>query len=464
MQLWQLDIMGGIYLADGRECKLVTGIDDHSRFVVIAQVVAHPTGRAVCEAFAAALSTYGVPAEVLTDNGRQFTGRFAKPMPAEVLFERICRENGITARLTKPRSPTTTGKIERLHRTLRRELLDEAGPFADEAAAQASISAWVEGYNHSRPHQSLSMATPFSVFRPAHPSVAPGLGPLQSSPPQPWSPGSSVPPPPQLPTEFRPPPGAANGHGEQQARAVELEMLVTAAGRVCLPGNQSVKLGGAYAGRTVTVWADDRSIHLSLDGQLIRTRPSRLSPVDLSTLVMKGGRPAGPPPGSAALPAGPLPPATVVELERTVARDGEIQLGGKRVLLDAQLAGQQVTLRLEGQLMHVVAAGLLAKTVPASIPPEARARLSGARTAASPSPLPPTQHPRAQRRVPTDGVIMVARQRLRVGASHAGKTVTVVIDDTCFRVLHGGIELCMHPRKTPGPVTRFKAHARRSDA
>jgi transposase InsO family protein len=28
-----------------------------------------------------------------------------------VLFERICRENGITQRLTKPRSPTTTGKI-----------------------------------------------------------------------------------------------------------------------------------------------------------------------------------------------------------------------------------------------------------------------------------------------------------------------------------------------------------------
>lgn len=29
MQLWQLDIMGGVFLADGRKCKLVTGIDDH---------------------------------------------------------------------------------------------------------------------------------------------------------------------------------------------------------------------------------------------------------------------------------------------------------------------------------------------------------------------------------------------------------------------------------------------------
>ena len=50
MQLWQLDIVGGIRLADGSELKLVSGIDDHSRYCVIAQVVV----RAVCAAFAIA--------------------------------------------------------------------------------------------------------------------------------------------------------------------------------------------------------------------------------------------------------------------------------------------------------------------------------------------------------------------------------------------------------------------------
>lgn len=64
------------------------------------------------------MRTYGVPAEVLTDNGKQFTGRFTKCRPAEALFERVCRENGITAKLVKPCSPTTTGKIERRHQTL----------------------------------------------------------------------------------------------------------------------------------------------------------------------------------------------------------------------------------------------------------------------------------------------------------------------------------------------------------
>jgi transposase len=39
MELWQLDVMGGIWLADGRELKAVTGIDDHSRFCVMAGLV-----------------------------------------------------------------------------------------------------------------------------------------------------------------------------------------------------------------------------------------------------------------------------------------------------------------------------------------------------------------------------------------------------------------------------------------
>ncbi|KLO25193.1 hypothetical protein ABW17_30305, partial [Mycobacterium nebraskense] len=66
-------------------------------------------------------------------------------------------------------------KIERFHKTLRRELLDSAGPFVSIEAAQQAIDAWVHGYNHSRPHQSLGMATPATVFRPAPIDVIPPL-------------------------------------------------------------------------------------------------------------------------------------------------------------------------------------------------------------------------------------------------------------------------------------------------
>jgi transposase InsO family protein len=162
MALWQLDIVGGAFLADGTEAKIVTGLDDHSRYCVICRAVVRATGRAVCLAFAAALAQFGVPEEVLTDNGKQFTDRFGKG--GEVLFDRICRDNGITHRLTQPRSPTTTGKVERFHGSLRRELLDDAVPFADLAAAQAAVDGWVQEYNTRRPHQALGMAVPADRF------------------------------------------------------------------------------------------------------------------------------------------------------------------------------------------------------------------------------------------------------------------------------------------------------------
>ncbi|MEV4009874.1 IS481 family transposase [Nonomuraea angiospora] len=165
MQLWQMDLVDGVPLTDGCTCKVVTGIDDHSWFVVLATVLPVASGRAVCEAFAAAMRRYGVPAEVLTDNGKQFTGRYTKPLPVEVMFERLCRHNGITARLTRPRSPTTTGKIERWRKTLRREFLDQAGPFESPLIAQEAIDGRVEAYNYQRPHQALQMATPSERFR-----------------------------------------------------------------------------------------------------------------------------------------------------------------------------------------------------------------------------------------------------------------------------------------------------------
>jgi transposase InsO family protein len=67
MELWQMDVMGRVHLADGLEVKVVTGIDDHSRFIVSAKVVARATARPVCQALGEALARYGIPDQVLTD-------------------------------------------------------------------------------------------------------------------------------------------------------------------------------------------------------------------------------------------------------------------------------------------------------------------------------------------------------------------------------------------------------------
>ena len=140
MQLWQLDIVGGVFLAAGAECKVVTGVDDHSRFCVLAAVVVRPTGRAVCAAFAAALIEFGVPDEVLTDNGKQFTARFGRPHGGEVLFDRICRENGIAHRLTASGPQPRPGRSRRRHAHL-----DRTHAQGDRAASRDDRNALTEG-------------------------------------------------------------------------------------------------------------------------------------------------------------------------------------------------------------------------------------------------------------------------------------------------------------------------------
>jgi transposase InsO family protein len=164
MELWQMDIVGRFHLADGTEVKVVTGIDDHSRFCVCARVVARATARPVCEALQWALRTHGVPDQILSDNGKVFTNRFGQG-PGPVLFDRICANNGIRHLLTAPYSPTTTGKVERFHKTMRSEFLvdhDRVHPSIE--ALQRALDAWVHEYNSKRPHQSLGDRPPIERF------------------------------------------------------------------------------------------------------------------------------------------------------------------------------------------------------------------------------------------------------------------------------------------------------------
>jgi transposase InsO family protein len=176
MELWQLDVVAA-RLEGGSAVKILTGVDDHSRFCVVASAMPRATARPLCEAFAQALAAYGVPQAVLTDNGRVFNGRAARSRH-EVLFDRICRENGILHLLTAVRSPTTTGKIERFHRTLRDELFSTR-ILTSVADVQRALDHYVAAYNTLRPHQALGMATPIERFSLAGPHAAPLTGALE---------------------------------------------------------------------------------------------------------------------------------------------------------------------------------------------------------------------------------------------------------------------------------------------
>ena len=439
---------------------------------------------------------YGSPEQVLTDNGRQFTGKFSRPRPSEVLFDRICRKNGIEHLLTKVRSPTTTGKVERWHQTSQREYLGGHGPFQSVEAAQAALDAWRIEYNEQRPHQALDMSTPASRFRPASiedrelmplwlpaelralpgassdSSSGGGLAEAgyddphrrqgRSSPtPEPGAGGGSTLTPAtdrRSDTASRPP-GKQRRQEQPGTNAVELERVVPVSGNLTV-GPQQVWLGPQRAGQSVSFWIDTTTVHLSLDGTRLKTLPSRLSVSDLARLRANGARPAGPPP--AAPSAAALAGGAAVEVDRVVNGCGLIALAGVQVNVGLPLAGQRVVLRLEEQLLHVIADGLLWRTIPLPIPVQARERIRGAKLA-GPPPRPPDGPARVQRRVSERGSIQVCRQRVQVGLPHAGQTVTVDVEETRFRVLdQNETMLTVVPRTNTREVTRHKAYGHTS--
>jgi len=237
-ELWQMDVMGGVFLLDDRELKVVTGIDDHSRFCVAAGLVERATARPVCTVFAEAMRRWGVPDEILTDNGKVFSARLG-PRPAEVLFDRICRENGIVHRLTGVRAPTTTGKIERFHKTVRTEFLTGPG-FATQDDAQAALDAWVVDYNTNRPHQALGMLSPIARFQPDRSEELPPVA-KPDGPPR---------------------------DGQWVTRRVKYT------GEICVD-TQSFTIGRQHAHELVEVHVTDRLFDVWVEGNLVKQMPRR---------------------------------------------------------------------------------------------------------------------------------------------------------------------------------------------
>jgi transposase InsO family protein len=255
MDLWQMDVMGRVFLAGGAEVKVVTGIDDHSRFVVCAAAVMRATARPVCQALTGALRRYGIPAQILTDNGKVFTSRFGRGA-ALVMFDRICRDNGIRHLLTKPYSPTTTGKVERLHKTMRAEFVRSAdGRYATLAELQAALDAWVEDYNTARPHQSCGGRPPIERFRFADRSVTPDVPAAQTAP----AAAAAAP----RPGAGRRPPGVSR--------------WVDAHGKISL-GGFSYAVGASYAGEPVEAVVAGGLVDVVHAGVVVATHAQRFRP------------------------------------------------------------------------------------------------------------------------------------------------------------------------------------------
>jgi transposase InsO family protein len=157
--LWQIDATR-ILLADETVTWVVDMIDDHSRYLLAAIAGERATTDLAWDVFEMAASRYGLPRQVLSDNGLAFTGRLHG---VEVAFEANLADLGVQLINASPYHPQTLGKLERFHRTLKEWLTDE-GPAQDLDHLQELLDGFRFHYNRQRPHQGIDDATPAERF------------------------------------------------------------------------------------------------------------------------------------------------------------------------------------------------------------------------------------------------------------------------------------------------------------
>jgi len=153
--LWQIDATQ-VSLAVGSTAWVVDCLDDHARFCLAALACESPTGDVAWACFSSAAAAYGLPRQLLSDNGSIFTGRF---LGVQVAFERQLREVGVELLTSAPYHPQTLGKLERFHRTLKEWLSDECPPL-DLEHLQLLLERFRSHYNEERPHQGIDDCTP----------------------------------------------------------------------------------------------------------------------------------------------------------------------------------------------------------------------------------------------------------------------------------------------------------------
>ncbi len=151
---WQRKHPNSLWQIDHSDQKIegkwvVSVVDDCSRKSLAFVPVNRVTTDVVTGIIDSLIKIYGKPKQILTDNGSAY-GLKSK----QSRFDRKCRKRGIEHIRGAIHSPTTTGKVERLFQTFKREI----------QFCNGDVELFRMRYNHFRPHMSLYGKTPDEVY------------------------------------------------------------------------------------------------------------------------------------------------------------------------------------------------------------------------------------------------------------------------------------------------------------
>ncbi|HGA2727777.1 TPA: integrase core domain-containing protein, partial [Enterobacter hormaechei] len=136
--------------------------DDHSRFSLCLAHCTDERRETVQQQLVSVFERYGLPDRMTMDNGSPWGDTTGTWTALELWLMR----HGIRVGHSRPYHPQTQGKLERFHRSLKAELLQERW-FADSGELQRAFDHWRTVYNLERPHEALDMAVPASRYQPS---------------------------------------------------------------------------------------------------------------------------------------------------------------------------------------------------------------------------------------------------------------------------------------------------------
>nr|WP_232397964.1 integrase core domain-containing protein [Leptospira kirschneri] len=137
-------------LYSGRRFRILNIIDDYGRLSIATQPEFSIPSERVIKILNKAIKVYGLPKQIVVDNGPEFTSKS---------FLSWALEQKIDIHFTTPGKPTENAFIESFNGKMRNECLNENW-FKNIEEARCLVEVWRNFYNSARPHSSLGGLTP----------------------------------------------------------------------------------------------------------------------------------------------------------------------------------------------------------------------------------------------------------------------------------------------------------------
>ena len=161
-QLWCADYKGQFRMANAKYCYPLTVTDFYSRYLLGCEAMESTKSQSAQQGFEWIFQEYGLPMRIRTDNGTPFSSRSVQGLSSlSVWWMRL----GIQIERIEPGQPQQNGRHERMHRTLKEEILPRSAKNL--LAQQEQLDRFREDFNQRRPHEALKMKCPADLYKPS---------------------------------------------------------------------------------------------------------------------------------------------------------------------------------------------------------------------------------------------------------------------------------------------------------